>query len=151
MSQTTITIITHEGDRHEVSTQLSAFSEFLACISHSVASESASEIDIGDLDIDTDTFRLIHNYFISHDFQSTTQGNETFFSDIDDDRLLRLCIAAQSLGISELLRASLMHIAQQISDKDVRDMEEMMEIEIDVNPRKEAFMKVEASWAVYRA
>lgn len=160
-----ITVITHEGDSFPVSRRLSHLSEFISCTLHLVAIETTTQIDLGDLDIDSSSFQLLLNYCILHDFQvikpkksgfkgeSLEDMYETedveYIKAVDEDRLLGLCLAAKAMGIDSLVELVLRAISTLVAGKTTTELSEMMDFSINIDERKEAFMKAEAQWALY--
>lgn len=165
MDQDFITVVTHEGDRFQVSRRIAQLSEFVSCIFHLVACETTSEIDLGGLEIDSSSFQLILDYCSLHDFsavqpKSSTQkggGLRTFYDSrdvdfieaVDDDRLLKLCLAAKVMGIEALLELILRAISLSVAEKETAELGEMMGIAIEVDQRKDVFVKADSSWALY--
>ena len=165
MDMDNITVITHEGDLFEVTRRIAQLSEFISCIFHLVACETTTQIDLGDLDIDSSSFQLILNYGLLHDFEAIKPKSSgfkgatlrdmydpidvDFIEAVDEDRLLSLCLAAKSMGIEPLVELILRAIGVLVADKNSAELAEMMDLSISIDERKEAFMKADAQWALY--
>lgn len=164
MDEDFITVITHEGDRFQVSRRITQLSEFISCKLHLVACETTSQVDLGGVEVDSSSFQLVLNYCQLHDFQAIQprsrqkEGNLRAFYDgadvdfveaVDDDSLLKLCLAAKSMGMEALLQLLLRAISLSLAQKEKAELGEMLGIAIDVNERKEAFMKADSAWALY--
>ena len=121
-------------------------------------------MDIGELQIDTETMKLVLMYCQHHGFESPPPvpmpiekpslkdifepWDKDFVEDLDDDLTLKLCLAAKSLGIASLVQLLTASIALTFRNKDENSVGEMLNSECHMEPSEELYLKGTFEWAL---
>lgn len=129
----------------------------------SVASEGNQEVDVGNLDIDTETLKLILSYCHHHGYVSPPAlpaplgkpslkdicepWDKDFAEELNDDLLLKVCLGAKALGVASLVQLLAASIAQVFRLKDEDAVGELVQEELHVEEASEEFLKGLFWWA----
>lgn len=120
-------------------------------------------MDVGSLDIDTDSLILILSYCHRHGYISPPPlvaplehpslkdvcepWDKDFVEELNDDQLLKVCLAAKALGVASLVQLLAAGIAQVFRLKDENAVGDMVQEELHLTETTEAYLKGYFSWA----
>ena len=120
-------------------------------------------MDVGNLDIDTESLKLILSYCHHHSYISPPPmsvpidkpslkdmcepWDKDFVEELNDDLLLKVCLAAKALGVASLVQLLAAGIATVFRLKGESEIGEMVQEEMHVDDPKEAYLKGVFWWA----
>lgn len=120
-------------------------------------------MDVGNLDIDTESLKLILSYCHHHGYVSPAPlsapidkpslkdmcepWDKDFVEELNDDLLLKVCLAAKALGVASLVQLLAAGIAVVFRLKGESEIGEMVQEELHVDDPNDAYLKGVFWWA----